>query len=215
MRIVISGTVGVGKSTTTRLLIDDLRDKDLFVNHLDEKTANSIYLPYYYNNPESWAFVSQVDFLMERFKQWMIDEVVREEVQEEVISIYDRHIIDDFIFSNLESVKESISFNQTSTYHSLYKELSKKIDQKNSKPDYLILLTADIETIVKRLHCRGREAELETNVSYWQELYDKYYNDIVYQKHFKNNAKNVLVIDTENLTPEEVKNKILKEIGLN
>jgi deoxyadenosine/deoxycytidine kinase len=52
MRIVISGTVGIGKSTTTKLLVNKLNEMGYEVSHLDEETVDSIYLDYYYKAPQ-------------------------------------------------------------------------------------------------------------------------------------------------------------------
>jgi deoxyadenosine/deoxycytidine kinase len=51
MRIVISGTVGIGKSTTTQALVQRLKDMGHNVHHLDEETVESIYLKYFYDEP--------------------------------------------------------------------------------------------------------------------------------------------------------------------
>jgi deoxyadenosine/deoxycytidine kinase len=52
MRIVISGTVGIGKSTTTLALVDRLKEMGYEVNHLTEEAAESIYLKYFYDAPQ-------------------------------------------------------------------------------------------------------------------------------------------------------------------
>jgi deoxyadenosine/deoxycytidine kinase len=51
MRIVISGTVGVGKSTVSELLFKKLK-KTNHLNLLKEETVRSIYLDYYYKDPQ-------------------------------------------------------------------------------------------------------------------------------------------------------------------
>jgi deoxyadenosine/deoxycytidine kinase len=53
MRLVISGTVGVGKSTTTELLVKELKNRGYQVNYLKEKTVSSPYLENYYKDPEN------------------------------------------------------------------------------------------------------------------------------------------------------------------
>jgi deoxyadenosine/deoxycytidine kinase len=51
MRIVISGTVGIGKSTTAEALVNKLMEKGNDVDYLQEETVESVYLKYYYNDP--------------------------------------------------------------------------------------------------------------------------------------------------------------------
>ena len=219
MRIVISGTVGVGKSTTTKNLIEKLEKKGYIVNYLKEETVNSPYLSHYYDNPESWAFIAQMDFLLERFKQWISDEQKREKQEKEegnnkIITVYDRHFLDDYIFAELHSIKNSISQMNSIVYQSVYKELLEKLHDAKAEPDFFFLLNADLSTIVKRLHKRGREEEKNTTEEYWKDLYDSYYIKPKFIHHFKKHTKKVVDVDTENLSPSQVTDKILEEMGI-
>ncbi len=209
MRVVISGTVGVGKSTTTQELINRLENEGWKVNHLTEKTAESPYLKHYYDEPAKWAFVAQMDFLMERFKQWLTDEEDRLKHGDKVITVYDRHFIDDYIFAELHSIKENISNINSIVYQTVYKELLDKLVESKTQPDYFFLLEADLSTIVKRLHKRGREAEQDTDESYWKELYDSYYTKPKFSYHFEKYNKQVVKVDTENKTPAQVADELM------
>jgi len=51
MRIVISGTVGVGKSTAAEALAKKIEEKGYTVNFLKEGTVDSPYLGDYYEEP--------------------------------------------------------------------------------------------------------------------------------------------------------------------
>lgn len=215
MRLVISGTVGVGKSTTAEALVKKLEEKGYKVHYLSEETAVSPYLSYFYNEPNKWAFLAQTDFLMERFKQWMVDENFRKSEEangNKVITVYDRHIIDDYIFAELNSIKKHINNLHSITYQVIYKELLEKIEESGSQPDYLLLLEADLSTIVKRLKGRGREAEMDTNEDYWRDLYESYYNKPKFINHFEKHVKHVVKIDTENLSTEQVVDNIITKI---
>ncbi len=212
MRIVISGTVGVGKSTTTEGLIEKLKEKGWNVFHLTERTADSPYLKHYYNEPAKWAFVAQMDFLMERFKDWLVNEDERKNAGEKVITVYDRHFIDDYIFAELHSIKENISNINSIVYQTVYRELLDKLVESETQPDYFFLLEADLSTIVKRLHNRGRDAEKDTDEFYWKELYDSYYEKPKFKYHFNKYAKTVMPIDTENKTPDQISSELLEII---
>ncbi len=213
MRIVISGTVGVGKSTTTDELNNRLKEAGWTVHHLTEKTAESPYLNHYYAEPSKWAFVAQLDFLMERFKQWLVDEKERKSAGDKVITVYDRHFIDDYIFAELHSIKENISNINSIVYQAVYKELLDKLVESETQPDYFFLLEADISTIVSRLHKRGREAEKDTDELYWKELYDSYYTKPKFKYHFEKYSKKVIRIDTENKTPEQTADELFEIIN--
>lgn len=43
-------------------------------------------------------------------------------------------------------------------------------------PDVLIYLEGDLNNILARIEERGREMELQTNRSYWEEMYTRYEN---------------------------------------
>ena len=213
MRVVISGTVGIGKSTTTNLLVNKLAELGYDVAHLDEKTVESVYLDYYYKKPEEWAYLSQLDFVSGRFKQFLEDEKEREtNKSEKRITIYDRHPLDDLVFAELHSVKRSITEMNSITYHAVYKEMIEKINYMDAKPDYFILLTAPLEVVMERLNKRARDAEMGVDMAYWEDLYNNYYNRPVFQNHFEKNTKKVVKIDTSSKTPEEIVDEIIKII---
>lgn len=212
MRIVISGTVGVGKSTVSNLLFEELK-KNNQLNLLKEETVRSIYLDYYYRNPQEWAFISQLDFLLGRFKQWLLDEKKRETFaknsNKNYITIYDRHFLDDYVFAELHTIKENISNINSITYQAIYKELIDKMNFLKARPNYFFLLTADFDIVIKRLKERNRKTEQDVDLKYWQDLYHNYYQRPMIQNHFKRNVEKMIIIDTANKTPEKVKEEII------
>lgn len=218
MRIIISGTVGVGKSSTTEHLIKKLEAKGYTVNLLKEETVDNPYLAGFYEKPEKWAFIAQTDFVLERFKQWIKDERYREEEEkkgnDKIITIYDRHFIDDYIFAEMHSVKENISQLNSVVYQVIYRELLEKLQESGNKPDYLFLLKAKLPTIMNRLKSRGRSEEQETELEYWTELYSSYYEKPKFKYHFEKNVKEVITIDTENLEADVVADKIIEKLNI-
>lgn len=210
MRIVISGTVGVGKTTVSKILKEKLENNKKTVNFLEESTVKSIYLDFYYKSPVKWAFIAQIDFLLNRFKMWLIDEKKRELTKDSsnYITLYDRHFLDDFVFAELHTIKKNISTHNSVVYHAIYGELLKKMFNMNAKPDYFILLKADLENILKRLNVRGRDEEKNVNVEYWTDLYNNYYERPVIQNHFRSHVKNFIILDTNNKTPEQITEEI-------
>lgn len=215
MRIVISGTVGVGKSTVSDLLNKELKKiyHEKKINLIREAAAESIYLKYYYRKPDDWAFISQVDFLLERFKMALNDEkIVHDLPKNEFVSIYDRHVIDDYIFAELHSIKNNIIHFHSLAYQVIYNEILNKLPSMNITPDYFILLTGNLDTIIDRINNRGRSAEMSVDTSYWKDLYNNYYYRSAFQNHFKKNSKEFIKINTDNKTPEEITKDILKII---
>ena len=61
MKIVISGTVGVGKSTISKQLFDKLNKSNENVHLHYEIQNDNPYLSYYYENRPEWSFLIQMD----------------------------------------------------------------------------------------------------------------------------------------------------------
>lgn len=205
MRIVISGTVGVGKSSITKELVNILKNNGKEVNVLNELTTESIYLKLYYDEPAKWGFISQLDFLMNRFHEYLLDEQSR---NKNTITIYDRHFLDDLVFAELNTIKENISSFNSITYKIVFNEMLKQLE--DSRPDFFFLLKATPETIETRIKGRNRSEERLVSKEYWDDLYHTYYNRPMIQNYFKENVKNLVVIDTENKTILEIVQEIMK-----
>ncbi|RKX66802.1 MAG: hypothetical protein DRP42_02395 [Tenericutes bacterium] len=82
------------------------------------------------------------------------------------MTVYDRHFIDDYVFAELHTIKQNISQFNSLTYQAVYKELLEKLSKKDARPDFFILLTAPLETIIDRLKGRGRGEELDVDMDY-------------------------------------------------
>ncbi len=207
MRIVISGTVGVGKSTVCDLIVQELDNVNIENNYLKEETVESVFLKLFYESPKEWAYLAQLNWVVKRFEQWLVNEEFLKDKKNHY-TIYDRHFLDDYIFAEMHTAKENISSYLSLSYQVQYQEILKKMADKDKQPDYVFLLKAPLDVVLKRLKGRGRESEVDANIEYWKELYDNYYIKPHFRHHFEKNCKNLIVIETENLTPEEIKNKI-------
>lgn len=160
--IAIAGTVGVGKSTLADKLGEMLSFK---VMHENVKT--NPYLDKYYNDFEKWAFHLQIFFLAERFKD-----------QKRMFSygggfIMDRTIYEDAqIFAKMNYEKGTLSAEDWSTYNGLFEAMV--MSPYFEKPDLIIYLEGDVNSVVKRINTRGREMEVNTEIEYWNELNLRY-----------------------------------------
>lgn len=207
MEIIISGTVGVGKSTIARNIFNALREQNKEVFMYDEVKNENPFLSYYYGNRPAWSFLIQIDFLMSRFKA-IIENKGAFNADNKVV-IWDRHFLDDLIFANLKSVKEDMSSFQWNTYKVLNDELTKKIS--DQKPDFIFLLKVPFEKILRRVVSRSREEEQEVDLDYWRDLYFQYYENEKTKKYLEDNSKKLIVLDATK-TPEELTKEILIKI---
>lgn len=209
MKIVISGTVGVGKSTITKQLKEKLSEKNdnVFLYKELQETTNPLLVEYYRNRNE-WAYITQIDFLLSRFKS-AIEEEVNQAEDKKRIAIFDRHFLDDYIFANMPSAKEDMSAFQLNQYFVLNEHLTEKLAKK-SRADVFVLLTADFETVIERVKKRGRDEEKEVDIAYWTQLYNIYYKDPKIQKYLKDNSKKFHVINTTDKKIEEIVKEIME-----
>lgn len=160
--ITIAGTVGVGKSTLTKALAERLNFRTSF-----ENVEHNPYLDKFYHDFERWSFHLQIYFLAERFKE-----------QKRMFEygggfIQDRSIYEDVdIFAKMHEEQGTMSPEDFQTYSELFNAMV--MTPYFPKPDVLIYLECDYEDVIQRIKQRGRQMEIETDVAYWQKLFQRY-----------------------------------------
>ncbi len=210
MKIIISGTTGVGKSTTVELLQERFKKENKKVIVLGELVVDSPYFDLYFKDLTEWGFLAQLDFLFERFKQFLSAQSNYN--NEDTIVIYDRHFIEDKIFAELQKIKDSVPEGLRNVYNHIYKQLIEIADF-FEKPDYFILLKSSYDTVLERMNKRGRDQEKKFENAYWQDLYYRYYSKKSHRDNFKKIAKNFREIDTDELSPSQVIDFLMKQIN--
>ncbi|CAM3724606.1 deoxynucleoside kinase [Alkalicoccus chagannorensis] len=191
--ITLAGTVGVGKSTLTNALADRLNFRAAF-----EKVDGNPYLEDYYEDFSKWSFHLQMYFLAERFKQ-------QKRMHEEGLGyVQDRSIYEDVgIFAKLQYDQGNMTERDFNTYHSLFEAMV--MNPYFPKPDVLIFINGSFDSILRRIHERGRQMEIETPTAFWQELYDRYQQWI---HHFRECPVLHLDIDEYDCSEEASMNEI-------
>ncbi|AHK22564.1 Deoxyadenosine/deoxycytidine kinase [Candidatus Hepatoplasma crinochetorum Av] len=211
MKIVISGTTGVGKSTTVNNLKNYYQRKGKKVIIMGEILIESPYFDLYFNDFINWSFLAQIDFLFERFHQF-IEVEQKYKNDKNIIIIYDRHFIEDKIFSELRLIKKTRSDKLGKAYKQIYNSMLDKINL-FEKPDFFIVLRASFDVIMKRMEKRNREQEKKFDREYWQDLYYRYYAKKANKDIFRKYSKKYLELDTDYLAINEVTKKIIKYIN--
>lgn len=198
MHIAISGNIGAGKTTLTKLLAKHFNWTPQF-----EDVDRNPYLDDFYNNMEQWAFQLQIYFLGSRFGQ------VKEIRESGKNIIQDRTIHEDaHIFaSNLHDM----GLLMTRDYEN-YLTVFNLMNSFVQAPDLLIHLDANISTLVKQIQMRGRDYESSISIDYLNRLNDKYETWI----NSYNEGKK-LIINVDNLdfvnNPEDLGSIIEKVEG--
>lgn len=158
----VAGMVGAGKSTMTQALASRLGFQASF-----ENVAENPYLERFYSDFERWSFHLQIFFLAERFKE-----------QKRIFEdgggfIQDRSIYEDVgIFAKMHADEGTMDPVDYATYLELYDAMV--MTPYFPHPDALIYLEGSLESILERIEKRGRDMELQTSRSYWEEMYHRY-----------------------------------------
>ncbi len=160
MHIAISGNIGSGKTTLTRLLSKHFGWTPHF-----EDVENNPYLHSFYEDMQRWSFNLQVYFLNSRFRQ-----VIEIRKSGKTI-VQDRTIYEDaYIFApNLHSMN-LMSSRDFENYSSLFELMSNFIQP----PDLLIYLRASVPTLVSQIQKRGRDYEASIRLDYLKHLNERY-----------------------------------------
>lgn len=158
----VAGMVGAGKSTMAHAIAERLGFQESM-----ENVAENPYLERFYDDFERWSFHLQIFFLAERFKeQKHIFEMGGGFVQ-------DRSIYEDVgIFAKMHADKGTMEAVDFETYMHLYEAMV--MTPYFPHPNALIYLEGPLPVILDRIEERGREMELQTSRSYWEEMYRRY-----------------------------------------
>ncbi|WOO88024.1 deoxynucleoside kinase [Mollicutes bacterium LVI A0039] len=178
MYICIEGGIGVGKTSLTHILSEELG----FQTKLEIVEENP-YLKNFYQDIEKYAFQTEMFFLTHRFGQ--VKEL-KKEIETGIVSDYTIHKNKLFANLNLHG-QDLVKFNQ------VFDVLTEGLPQ----PDLLIFLKADVETLKKRIMMRDRKFEQDIDSGYLQSLIDKYQN--YFDDLITNTATNVLVIECDDI----------------
>jgi deoxyadenosine kinase len=151
--IGISGIIGVGKSTLTTKLANELKSvKD---NH---------YLPLFYNDMEKYGFTMQVYLLNKRFRAH------QQAVWHDRGVIQDRTIYEDVIFAKMLAKTGHISAMDFDTYRELFINMTNFLH----RPDIIVYLDVEPEIALERVKMRSRGCETALTVEYLQNLKEGY-----------------------------------------
>ena len=155
--IAIEGVIGVGKTTLAKILSDRLNGKLILENFEDNP-----FLEKFYNDPVSYAFHTQMYFLMSRYKQL-------QEIKQ--IDLFHEYYIADYIF---EKDKIFAYLNLQDDELKLYEKIVGLIEKSIVTPDIIIYLQSSVERLMNNIKHRDREIEKEIKEDYIKDLNEGY-----------------------------------------
>ncbi|MCG9911134.1 MAG: deoxynucleoside kinase [Flavobacteriales bacterium] len=136
---------------------------DLHARGLYEKFADNPYLPEFYKNPEKNAFPLEVSFLAERFRQ--IQDMF------ENPDLFRPIVISDFIFQKSLIFAR---FTLAEPEFQVFEKVFRLLHQTAPRPDVLIYLHRDLDSLLVNIKKRGRPYELGIAPEYLQKVSDSY-----------------------------------------
>ena len=166
--IVISGNIGVGKTT----LSEKISKKFNWELQLEEVKDNP-YLDDFYKSMKDWSFHLQIFFLNSRFNQ------IQKISESNNVVIQDRSIYEDYeVFTKTLYDSGGLMEREFNNYKRLYNTILKYINE----PDLLIYLrNLNIEKIISNIDKRSRKFEKSIDKEYLKKLNIYYENWI--KKH--------------------------------
>ena len=160
--ILVAGNIGSGKTSLTERIGERMGWKTAY-----ESVSDNPYLADFYNDMKQWSFHLQVFFLGHRAQQHL------EMFEDSQSAIIDRSIYEDaYIFVRALHSMGNINERDYDTYRQVFDLVVKDLPT----PSLLIYLSAPVETLMKRIHSRGREIESTLSADYLS-LLESYYED--------------------------------------
>lgn len=188
--IVVSGMIGIGKTSVSELLADHLGTRVYY-----ESVDDNPILPLFYESSEEeiqakrYPFLLQLYFLRTRFQ------AIKEAYKEDN-TVLDRSIYEDWYFAKVNHELGKISDLEMQVYEELLEEMMKEIDGLPYKkaPDLNVYLKASFETVMFRIGLRGRDFEQDEGlIEYYRKLWEGY--DTWLKEHYK--ASDVIIVDMD------------------
>lgn len=175
--IAIEGPIGVGKTSLANLM-----SKELSARLVREEFDENPFLPDFYKDPERFAFQTQLFFLLQRYRQ-------QQELRQ--VDMFQKLLVTDYMF-----VKDRLfaSLNLSEKEMQLYDTVANLLERNIIKPDLVIYLQADTDTLMKNIAKRGRE--METGITYeyidaLSQVYTEYF--------FRYQDTPLVIINTNNI----------------
>ena len=175
--IAIEGPIGVGKTSLVKLLAEKLSARTIL-----EQFEENPFLADFYDDPERFAFQTQLYFLLQRYQQ-------QQELKQ--VDIFHNLIITDYMFIK-DRLFASLNLNEKEMV--LYETVANLLERNVINPDLVIYLQADTDTLMKNIHKRKRSFEKNMSRDYIDAL-----NQVYNEYFFRYQDTPLLIINTNNI----------------
>lgn len=158
MFIGIVGCMGVGKSRLTEALANRLGYRAFF-----EPVKENPYLDDFYRDGKRWSFEMQIFMLTSRFRQHL---EVQDLCAKNIGVVQDQIIYGDVLYAELTHRYGYMDERDFLNYKNHFETLRPLLRM----PDVIINLETSIDTVVQRIHDRGRPSEQTIDREYLEKL---------------------------------------------
>lgn len=175
--IAVEGLIGAGKTALAEKLGERMKAKLVL-----ERVEENPFLDRFYSDMRSYAFQTQLFFLLSRHK-------LQQELRQP--GLFEETVVSDYLFD-----KDRIFAGLTLSEHemALYERIYQLLSREVVKPDLVVYLQARTEVLLARIKQRGRPYEAGIDPAYLDELADAYNH---YFLHY--DFAPVLIVNTEKL----------------
>ncbi len=175
--IAIEGPIGVGKTSLVKLMGEKLGARTIL-----EQFEENPFLADFYDDPERFAFQTQLYFLLQRYQQ-------QQELRQ--VDMFHNLLVTDYMF-----VKDRLfaSLNLNEKELALYNTVAQLLERNVINPDLVIYLQADTETLMKNISKRKRSFEKNMSRDYIDAL-----NQVYNEYFFRYQESPLLIINTNNI----------------
>ena len=175
--IAVEGVIGAGKTSLAEKLSETIGAKTIY-----EEFEQNPFLEEFYQDPERFAFQTQIFFLLSRYRQ-------QQELQQ--IDMFQECIVSDYLFA-----KDRIfaTLNLSDKEMKLYDGIAKLMERDVVLPELIIYLQASTDHLMHNISKRARKMERFITKEYIQALNDLYNNFFF---HYSNTP--LLVINTDEI----------------
>ncbi|MEK6569830.1 MAG: deoxynucleoside kinase [Bacteroidota bacterium] len=155
--IAIEGVIGVGKTTLATMLSQRLGGRVVL-----EKFEENPFLEKFYQDPEHYAFQTQIFFLLSRYRQ---QQVLFQ------ADLFQKIVVSDYMF---EKDKIFAYLNLQDDELRLYETLVGQLEKNIPTPDFVIYLQSSVERLMTNIRKRARSIEEPISEEYIRNLNEAY-----------------------------------------
>jgi deoxyguanosine kinase len=155
--IAIEGVIGAGKTTFAQMLSERLGARLVL-----ERFEENPFLPRFYEDPEHFAFQTQIFFLLSRYKQQQ--------------DLFQADLFHDFLISDYIFEKDKIFAYLTLADEELklYETMLGAIERNIPTPDLVVYLQCSVERLMDNIRHRARKMEENISEDYIRDLNEAY-----------------------------------------